>query len=97
MLHRRQDNLIAGAEKLPAVGCRDEIDPFGGAAREDDLVILRGVDEAGDLVPRLLVRQRRLLAQRVDPAMDVGVFGLVVMPDRVDDDCGFCVVAALSK
>ena len=44
------------------------------------------VDEAGDLDPGLLVLGGRLLADRVDAAMDVGVVLAVVVRDGIDDD-----------
>src|SRR2546430_8631558 len=48
---------------------------IGGAAREDDLLARRRADEALHAVARDLVELGRLLAQRVDRAMDVGVRG----------------------
>ncbi len=45
-----------------------------------------GVDESRDLLASQFVSRRRFLAQRMDAAMDVGVFGFVVFADRINDD-----------
>ncbi len=66
----------------PRVG--DEVDRLGGVAREHDLVRVGDADEPGDLGARLLVLGRRLLADRVDPAMDVRVVLAVVGVHRLE-------------
>src|SRR6185369_2868470 len=53
--------------------------------REHDLFAAGSADEALHPVARGLVELGRLLAQRVDRAMDVGVAALVVLRHRLDD------------
>ena len=86
VLHLGQDDGVATIDVPPAPRVADEVDRLGRVAGEDDLVAVRSVDEPRDLRPRLLVLGRRLLADRVDPAMDVGVVLAVVVRDGVDDD-----------
>ena len=47
VLHLGREDDIAGLEVGGAPGLRDEVDRFGGAAREDDLGGVGGVDELG--------------------------------------------------
>ena len=63
----------------------DEIDRLGGAAQEDDLAALAGIDKLADPAARTLVRKGRLLAEEVDAAVDIGVFAGVVALERVED------------
>ena len=86
VLHLGQDDRVAAVDVAPAPRVGDEVDRLGRVAGEDDLVAVRGVDEPGDLGARLLVLGRRLLADGVDAAMDVGVVLAVVVSDGVDDD-----------
>ena len=86
MLHLGQDDGVAAADVPPAPRVGDEVDRLGRVAGEDDLVAVGRVDEPGDLGPRPLVCGRRLLADRVDAAMDVGVVLAVVVVDGIDDD-----------
>ena len=73
VLHDREDDLVALAE-VHAVGGRDEVDRLGGVPGEDDLVGMRGIEEAAHDLARLLVFLGRGIGQEVQPAMDVGVF-----------------------
>ena len=86
VLHLGQDDRVAAGDVAAAPRVRDEVDRLGRVAGEDDLVAVGRVDEAGDLDAGRLVLGRRLLADRVDPAMDVGVVLAVVVGDGVDDD-----------
>ena len=88
MLHRRDDDLVAGLEGIAAETVGDEVDGLGGAAHEDDLAFVGGVDELGDGLPHALEGFRRPLAQPVDAAVDVGVFRFVAVADRVDHGAG---------
>ncbi len=47
MLQHRQQDAVAGLELRRRPALRDEVDPFGRAADEDDLVGRRRADEAG--------------------------------------------------
>ena len=84
MLHLGQHDRIAALDVPPAPRVRDEVDRLGRVAGEDDLVAVRGVDEPGDARACRLVRGRRLLTDRVDPAMDVRVVAAVVRGDRIE-------------
>ena len=61
-----------------------QVDAFGGAAHEDQLVLGAGVEEALGLGARLFVGRRGALAQLVHAAMDVGAIHLVELADGVD-------------
>ena len=86
VLHLGQDDGVAAVDVAPAPRVGDEVDRLGRVAGEDDLVAVGRVDEPRDLDPRRLVRGGRLLADRVDAAMDVGVVLAVVVRDGIDDD-----------
>ena len=73
MFERREDDLVARLQELPAVGLGDEIDAFGRSADEDDFLRRRGSEECLHLLPRLLEGVRRPGRQGVGPAMDVRV------------------------
>src|SRR5262249_26652463 len=88
MLHLGDDDVVAGAHG-PADGLRDQIDALGGPPREHDLLAGARADERAHGIARRLVEGRRLLAQRVNGAMDVGVAPRVVLADGVDARGGF--------
>ena len=46
MLHHREHDLVPGLEPRRGPGVADEVDPHGGAGGEDDLVLVRGAEEA---------------------------------------------------
>src|SRR5260370_16306499 len=48
VLHGGDQNFIAGAYVLATVGLSNQVDRFGGAAREDDLLVVRSMQEALD-------------------------------------------------
>ena len=84
MLERREDDLVARLQEFPAVGLGDEIDPFGGAADEDDFLRRRGAEKRLHLLPGLLEGVGRTGRQRVRAAVDVRVVVRVEMRDGVD-------------
>ncbi len=86
VLHLGQHDHVAPADVLAAPRVGDEVDRLGGVAREHDLVRVGDPDEPRRLRARLLVLGRRPLADRVDPAMDVGVVLAVVGVHRLEDD-----------
>ena len=86
MLHLGQDDGVAAVDVPAAPRVGHQVDRLGRVAGEHDLAAIGGVDEARDLGPRRLVGGRRLLADGVDAAMDVGVVLAVVVGHRVDDD-----------
>ena len=97
VLHLGQDDRVAAVDVLPAPRVGDEVDRLGRVAGEDDLVGVGGVDEPGDLRAGPLVLGRRLLADRVDPAVDVGVVLAVVGVDRVDHDLRLLAASTPSR
>ena len=84
VLHDGDHDLVTGTE-LRRQRVRGEVERLGGVLREDDLFGTRGPDEGGHGPPRPLERGRRLRAQHVHGAGDVGVVLEVVGRDRVDD------------
>ena len=79
MLHRRDDDLVAGLEKRPAVTLRHQIDRLGGAAHEDNLLIRPSIDEAAQFAARRLVGRRGALAQMVHAAVDIGILSPIII------------------
>ena len=73
VLHGRDEHLVAGAEMGPAVGLGHQVDGLGGAADEDDLLGVGGVEEA--LRPSLARPRRpgRPLGEVVHAPVHVGV------------------------
>ncbi len=71
-------HLVARAQVGAPPRLRHEVDRLGGAAREDDLLVARGVDEARHLQACALEEFGGLFAQCVHAAVDVGV-GLPVV------------------
>src|SRR6185295_15313056 len=86
VLELGRDDLVAGAEPRPAPRAGDEIDRFGRPAHEDDLARRLRVDEPLDRRPRGVVLGGRALAERVDPALHVGVLVLVEPRQPIEDD-----------
>ena len=66
----------------PALG--DQVDRLGGAAHEDDLALVGGVQEDAHLFARLLEAVGRAGAELIDPAMHIGVVGAVELGDTID-------------
>jgi hypothetical protein len=84
MLELREQHPVAGLQIVPSPALRDQVDPLGGAADEDDLLRHDGVDEARDAAARRLERHRHLGRALVDAAMH-GRIGLGISAgDRVD-------------
>ena len=75
----------------------DQIDAFGGVAREDDFAHGGCVDEALHRGAGVLERLGGALAEQVDAAVDVRIVLAVVGHQRVQHRTSFCVVAALSR
>src|SRR5262245_41166719 len=88
MLKGGDDHLVTSFEEALAVAEGHQIDRLGGAAGEDDLPRLAGIEESGDAFPGSLEGQGGALAEPVYAAVDVGVLALVGVFDRVDDDAG---------
>ena len=84
MLHLGDDDLVAGHEGA-ADRLSHQVHALGGASREDDFLARGRTDESAHGVARALVQLRRLLAERVDGAVHVGVAPLVVAGHRLQD------------
>ena len=88
VFHRRHDHLVPRPHARVPEGPRDQIDSLGRAAHEHDLARLAGVQESLDLGARALVRRRRSLGKRVNPAMNVGAIGAAEASDRLNHRFG---------
>ena len=89
VLHGGNDDFVALSYVLAAVALGYQVDSFSGAPYEDDLTVVRGVEELPYLGPGTLVVLSGPLAQGVDPPVHVGVFRGVVPDQGVDDYLGF--------
>ena len=85
VLHGRDDDLVARPQVLPAVALGHQIDPLGGPTGEDDLPIVRRVQELPHAGAPALVRLGRHLAEEMDPTVHVGVLLRVVAHQGVQD------------
>ena len=97
VLHLGQHDRVAAVDVAPAPRVGDEVDRLGRVAGEDDLMAVGGVDEAGRPGAGPLVLGGRLLADRVDAAMDVGVVLAVVVGDGIDDDARLLAASTPSR
>jgi hypothetical protein len=88
VLHLGGEHDIAGAQVGGAPALRDEIDGFRGAAREDDLGRVGGVEEFCGADAGGLVAVGRAHRERVQAAVDVAVVALVEARDRVNHHPG---------
>ena len=85
VFHFGDDDLIPGAEPAPAVALRNQVDSFRCPAHEDDFLVGCGVDEGLYSFPGRLVGFRRLFAQGMHAAVDVGIVIAIVFVQRLDD------------
>jgi hypothetical protein len=85
VLEPRDHDLVALVHVPPAPRLRDQVDAFGRAAHEHDLVRRRRVDEAADTLPSGLVGIGRARRERVRTTVDVGVLVLVEVFQPIDD------------
>ena len=85
MLHLGEHHGVAGHQVRARPGVRDQVDRLGRVAGEHDLGGRPGADEAREAPARIFVRGGRLLGDRIDPAMDVGIVAAVVAIHRVQD------------
>ncbi len=79
------DDFIARFDVVAAPGLRHQVDAFGGAANEDDLLRSARVEKSLDLGARLFVGFGGALAQLMHAAVDVGAIHFVELDDGVDD------------
>ena len=83
VFHVGDDNFIAGAYVLLAVGLGHQVDAFCGPSGVDNLPVTGGVEEAADFAAGVLIVVGGPLAQGVDAPMHVGVVGGVVVDEGV--------------
>ena len=84
VLHVGEEDLVAFLEELPPPPLRDEVQRLRRAASEHDRAGVRRAEEASELGPGTLERLRRLLTERVDPAVGVRVVVGVEVGDGLD-------------
>ena len=85
MLHGGDEYFVAGVNVSAAVGLRHEVNGFRGAADEDDLARIGGVEERLHRPARSLVLFCRMFGKEMHATMNVGVVTPVVATDRIDD------------
>ena len=89
MLHLRQQDFVARLQVLTAPRGSHEVDAFGRAAREHDLVGAPGVDELCRSGASGFIARRRAIAQFVNAPMHVRVVAFVVIAQRVNHRARF--------
>ncbi len=85
VLHGRDQHLVARADVRASIGLRHQVDGLRRPAHKDNLARIGGVHEPPHRLPRGVVRLGSAHAQRVHPAMNVGVQMFVVMRDGVEN------------
>jgi len=85
MFHRRDQDFVAGADVLAAVGLRHQVDALRRTANIDDFARLSSVHEPLELDPRILIGLRGALAEQVNATMDIGAVNQVIVQQGVDD------------
>ena len=89
MLHGRDEDFITGPNVASAETGGDEIDPLGGAADENDFARLGGIQEALHGNTGLFIFLRGQLTEKMNAAMNVGIFLAIESIQGVDDKLGF--------
>ncbi len=84
MLGLGEHDLVAGAQQAFAEGGGEQVDAFGGAAHEHDLVLRARIQEGGHAVACVLKGIAGHFRQRMGAAMDVGVLLRIVARHAVD-------------
>src|SRR5262249_634711 len=75
---------VVGLNECPSPGVRDQVDGFGGATGEDDLVGTASVEEFRRALASGLESFRRAIAQRMHATVDIGIVAFVKARDRLD-------------
>ena len=84
VLHVGDDDFVACLHLAFAERRRHEVDGLGGAASEDDLLRLAGVDELAYLFTCCLVQVGSLLGEIVDAAVHIGIDVQVLVAHGVE-------------
>ncbi len=71
VLHDGEHDFVAGPDPLAPESLGNEVDRFGGAPREDNLIATLGVQEAGHLFTGPLVAFGRGIGEIMQPAVNV--------------------------
>ena len=79
VLHDREHNFIALSDRHSAEACRDQIDRFGRRAGKDDFRRRPGIEKRANHFARAFVCLGCRIGEKVQPAMDVGIFLFVHM------------------
>ena len=84
MFHDGDDNFIALFDVGSAVGLGHQVDTLGGAPDKNDFVAGPGVDELPDLGTDPFIGVRCLLAQIVNPPVDVCILRRVILLEGIN-------------
>ena len=85
VLGEPDEDLVAGTQVLPAPGRGHQVQPVGGAAREDDLRGAFRIDELRHRAPRILVRLRGSPGEGMECSAGVCVRAGIEPRQRFDD------------
>ena len=85
MLHRSNDNLVAGLDIIhrPAMG--NKVNSLGRVTRPYQALRALRVYEVRDFLPRLFISPRGFHAKGMHPAMNIRVVTLVIVHERLND------------
>ena len=83
VFYGRNNHLVARFHHRFGKARRNKVEPFGGSAREDNLVCAAGVDETAHRFACLFVQIGGLLAQPMHPTMHVCVDIEVLFAHRI--------------
>src|SRR5438105_671459 len=89
MFHGGDKDFIAGLDLVTAETGGHEVDPLSGAANENDLPRLGGVEKALHRNAGLFIFIRGQLAEEMNAAVNIGVFFAIEPIQSVDDDLRF--------
>ena len=85
MLVWRHDYLVALADVLLRPGVRHQVQRLGGVARPDYLLRVFRAYEARYLGASAFIELGRFLAERMNPAMDIGIGTFIVVNQSLND------------
>src|SRR6185312_99150 len=85
VLHGRDQDLVTAAHVDSPVSLRHQVDSLGSATNKNEFFYIRRIDEAAHRLACTIMLRRRELREKVNAAMNVGIFLFVIARDRVDD------------
>ena len=86
MFHRRDNDLVAGADELTTIAVHYEVDALGGAAHKDAFFCIARVQETLHLLARSLISRRGFLTEVVYAPMNVRVLLFDILAAAIDHD-----------